>query len=113
MILRWLKQWNDWSGDREMDLAIRAKLRSDGYAVGRSKVVNFRLVAIERPGWVSIYEFNVEVVDSEGCSTQLYGVARDDARRTTTVKLYQRIGPRREQRDCWSEGMILAPHARR
>lgn len=112
LIRQWLKRWKDWIGDRDMELAIRAALRKQGYNTGQ-RIVNFRLVAIERPGWVSIYEFNVEGAKLAERSVELYGVARDDARRSTIVRIYEKIESRDQQRAAWSEGMILAPCLRR
>lgn len=112
MLGKWLERWKNWVGDRDMESAIRAQLRDQGYQSARSQITNFKLVAIERPGWVCIYEFGVETWDASTTGVTLFGVARDDARRRTTVQLHERPEPRDEQRAIWSEGLILAPHLR-
>ena len=96
-----------------MELAIRAELRVQGYRSQQSKIRSFRLAAIERPGWVSVYEFHVEAFDASQAAVALYGVARDDGRRKTTVQLYESVEQRDHQRDAWAEGLILAPYLRR
>ncbi len=94
-----------------MELAIRGELRKQGYNPGR-KIVDFKLVAIERPGWVCIYEFTVATRASSDQASTLFGVAHDDGRSGTIVRFYEDSTPRDEQRATWSEGMILAPHLR-
>ncbi len=113
MFRQLLERWNNWIGDRDMELAIRAQVKADGYSTRNSKITNFRVAAMERPGWVSIFEFRVELKDDPDNPMTLYGVARDDSRSKTKVHLYEDLNLRDQQRVAWSEGMILAPYLRR
>ena len=112
MFRRWLERWKNWVGDHEMEVAIRDQLRSEGYGSQR-RIRDFRLVAIERPGWVCVYDFTIAASESIEGDHALYGVARDDSRRKTVVRLYESVEPRNQQRTDWSEGLILAPSMRR
>ena len=103
---RWLTSWQNWTGDRGLDRAIRAELRAQGYVGQQAGIRNCRLVAIQRPGWVQVYQFEI----AWPASDTLFGVARDDGRSRTTVKLFTDRQHRDGQRQQWSAGLIEAPH---
>ena len=75
------KRWNDWCGDREMELAIRKHLTKNGFFGGTAKLQNVRLVAVQRPGWLQVFRFEANR------SSATYRIRRG-ARRTS------RCGPR-------------------
>ncbi len=57
-VLRNLRErWNDWCGDREMELAIRKHLNENGFFGGTATLRNVRLVAVQRPGWLQVFRF--------------------------------------------------------
>ncbi len=51
------ERWNDWCGDREMELAIRNHLTKNGFFGRTAKLKNVRLVAVQRPGWLQVFRF--------------------------------------------------------
>ncbi|MEM9354361.1 MAG: hypothetical protein AAGA92_15245 [Planctomycetota bacterium] len=107
------QRWNNWVGDRDIERAIQAELRRQGYPSSASQIRDFRLAAIERPGWVCVYQFYVATHDSEGQPLTLYGVVRDDSRVGEKVYLTESQPERNAQRDKWSESLILSPSLRR
>ncbi len=113
---KWLKnlvtRWNNWVGDRHLELAIRDRMVAQG--LPRSALIrNVRLSAIERPGWVQIYRFEVSSSDESGSPWRMLGVARDDGRASTQVRLFHNQAEADTQFATWSEGLILAPRERR
>jgi hypothetical protein len=105
MLKKWLAAWNNWLGDRDLQLAIYREVARLGYADPRPAVVQARLEAIERPGWVQVWSFLVEV-RREGEVTLLYGTARDDGRRGTKVVLALDNDSRNRQLALWCQGLI-------
>lgn len=118
MLSQFLKLWNDWTGDKSMTDAIRAHLRRSGYAAHGAKTRDVHLAAIERPGWVQVWTFSVETHLVEGTPAQrqpilLFGVARNDGRKTgTKIVLSEDEPSRRQQLEIWTEGMLRRPERR-
>lgn len=106
MFRKWLERYQNWVGDSSLELAIRNEIRAQGLPSYRSRIRNCRLVAIQRPGWVQIYQFEVLTTDPSGESLALFGVARDDGRAKTLVRLFADVQSRDEQQEGWSEGFI-------
>ncbi|PAY17295.1 hypothetical protein CKO51_21930 [Rhodopirellula sp. SM50] len=116
-LLKSLQQkWNDWCGDREMELLIRKHLTQNGYYGGSAKLKNVRLVAVQRPGWLQVFRFEAtarlqaeetEGPDPEAVYENLYGLVRDDIRhKTNSVRVFQDPSERRELFLRWSEDLI-------
>ncbi|WP_372896524.1 hypothetical protein [Stieleria sp.] len=116
-LLKSLQQkWNDWCGDREMELEIRKHLTQNGYYGGSAKLKNVRLVAVQRPGWLQVFRFEAtarlqaeetEGPDPEAVYENLYGLVRDDIRhKTNSVRVFQDPSERRELFLRWSEDLI-------
>lgn len=119
------RRWDNWVGDRALERAIRLSLNQAGWQGGGAAISDVRLVAIERPGWVQIYRFEVLAsrqphsvpsvgaadgefsVDDEPPICRLYGLARDDGRARETVRLYSSPQLRHEQFAEWSQSMIV------
>lgn len=53
------KKWDDWCGDHEMEMSIRGHLTRNGYFGHTAKFEAVRLVAVQRPGWLQVYRFEV------------------------------------------------------
>jgi hypothetical protein len=53
------EKWENWSGDRELEHAIRRHLSANGHYGGTAKLQNVRLAAVQRPGWLQVYRFDV------------------------------------------------------
>ncbi len=116
-LLKSLQQkWNDWCGDREMELEIRKHLTRNGYYGSSAKFSNVRLVAVQRPGWLQVFRFEatarLQVEETDGPEPEavyenLYGLVRDDIRhKTTAVRVFQDPSERRELFLRWSEDLI-------
>ena len=66
------------NGGTEADL--RSYLANHGYAGRSTRVNRLELKAIERPGWVQVFEFQVQAKRSDGDWEALEGVCRTDER---------------------------------
>lgn len=119
--MQWLKhlrqRWNDWCGDREMELAIRQHLSRNGYFGGTAKFRSVRLVAVQRPGWLQVYRFEATArivaeadehqPDPPPVYHELFGLVRDDIRhKISDVRVFQREEDRRCLFARWSDGLI-------
>jgi len=112
------ERWNDWCGDREMELAIRKHLTKNGFFGGTAKLKNVRLVAVQRPGWLQVFRFEAlarlrpsepsdQEPDQEPEYCQLFGLVRDDIRhKINSVRVFQEEDERRELFAIWSEDLI-------
>ena len=114
-----LKQrWNDWCGDRDMEIAIRRHMTESGFYGQTAKIQNVRLIAVQRPGWLQVYRFEAMVrlkPDGTGSESStdspqyrhVSGLVKDDIRyRVQTVRTFT---SERDRRSCfaeWSEGLI-------
>lgn len=102
------RKWNDWSGDKEMERAIRRQLDRQGYASRTARLRNFRLIAIQRPGWVQIYSFSaVTKTPRDQSEVSLLGLCKDDGRSRAEVAFFLNEEERQAKLLEWSEGMIL------
>ncbi|WDI40857.1 hypothetical protein [Bremerella sp. P1] len=110
--------WNDWVGDKEMENSIRHHLDQSGYYGALAQITNVRLVAIQRPGWLQIYRFEVKArvrIDAEETDgpdpapqhAQLLGLVRQDFRKSINdIRLFDQPQARRELFRDWAEGLI-------
>ncbi len=114
-----LKQrWNDWCGDRDMEVAIRKHISESGFYGHTAKISNVRLVAVQRPGWLQVYRFEAmarlksPLEDSQASPSDVQyrhvsGLVKDDIRfRIQTVRTFT---SERDRRACfaeWSDGLI-------
>jgi len=123
-MLTWLRslrdKWSNWCGDRDLEVAIRRHLTSNGYFGQTAKLQNVRLAAVQRPGWLQIYRFDAlarvrpetpneddNVIDSSPTFRQLFGVAREDARHNqSTIRTFESNEARRELFQEWSVDLI-------
>lgn len=118
------QKWNDWCGDRDMEMAIRRHLTENGFYGGTAQLRNVRLVAVQRPGWLQVFRFEATVrvrpvqespssadpsdsVDPEPEYRELFGLVRDDIRHSIqSVRVFDDSGQRRELFARWSEDLI-------
>ena len=112
------QRWNDWCGDREMEVAIRRHLNDAGYFGSTAKLKNVRLVAVQRPGWLQVYRFEATVrlrpddavedrPDPDAVYRELLGLVKDDIRYNIhTVRTFLGEAERRELFANWSEDLI-------
>ncbi|MEM6688286.1 MAG: hypothetical protein AAF664_02590 [Planctomycetota bacterium] len=119
-LLKHLKQrWSEWTGDKEMELAIRRALLSCGYFGNTAKIRGLRLVAVQRPGWLQVMRFDAtarikpesnddDQPDPDAEYMELYGLVREDVRKNdTTIRIFEAQSDRVELFNRWSEGLIV------
>ncbi len=99
------ERWRAYTGDRDLELAIRAALRSEGYLGNAARILDARLVAVQRPGWLQVYSFFVEAQDEQRRPHALWGVARVDERRRNDVALFGAERDRDERVGEWARGL--------
>lgn len=58
-------RWNNWVGDRDMELAIRAHLTGRGYYGDSATLRDVRLSAVQRPGWLQVFVFVAHAKQAE------------------------------------------------
>lgn len=116
--LRRIRQrWDDWCGDHEMEVAIRRHLTGNGYHGGTAKFRAVRLVAVQRPGWLQVYRFEVtarvaQMAENDGPEPapeyhDLFGLVRDDIRhKINVVRVFESEAERRSLFARWSDGLI-------
>ena len=86
---------------------VKTHLVGKGYVSASIIFREFELVAIERPGWVQVYEFVCEArtADGEEWDT-LFGAMRDDQRSTTEIQFFESAPESDRLIQQWSEGLI-------
>jgi len=118
-------RWKNWTGDRELDIAIRRHLSDQGYQGGGAELKQVKLIAVQRPGWVQVYRFEavarrqvIDELENESASATppshsvtsgsqlLYGLVRDDGRFGCEVQTFIHPARRIELFKQWSEGLI-------
>ena len=120
-MMGWLKhlreRWDNWSGDRDMELAIRKHLTLSGYFGSTAKIHRLRLIAVQRPGWLQVFRFETDVrvavetsddaPDPEAVYQTLFGLVRDDIRnKTSDICVFASERERIDLFTEWSEGLI-------
>lgn len=112
------QRWNDWCGDRDMEVAIRRHLTELGYFGPTAKLKNVRLVAVQRPGWLQVYRFEATArvrppdshddrPDAEPEYRELLGLVKDDIRYNVhTIRTFPTESERCELFAAWSEDLI-------
>lgn len=81
------------SGYAITELRLRRHLTTLGWSGVDARFRELELVAVERPGWVQFFEFDVSIerlpedADDDPETVRLVGVCRDDERFTTEVRL--------------------------
>lgn len=121
-MIGWVKhlreRWNDWCGDHDMEVAIRQHLSDNGFFGGTAKLRNVRLVAVQRPGWLQVFRFEVtarqrptdatgDSLEGEPVYCELFGLFRDDIRhKVNSVRVFNDEVQRRELFQRWSEDLI-------
>lgn len=104
-------------GNKVTEKDIRDWLDENGYIGRTAEIKDLELHAIQRPGWLQIYRFELAVLKHEESDTgiqarhQYYGVVRDDERERnskarTVVTLFDQEQQRQQKLDDLSEGLI-------
>ena len=88
--------------------ALRDYLTANGYYGGSANMLKLDLKALERPGWVQVFDFHVHAKREEGNWEELCGVIRSDERSDLfEVTLYDNFS-RNDVVQRATDGMITA-----
>jgi hypothetical protein len=85
---------------------IREYLHANGFEGPSARFDYVELKAIQRPGWVQVFQFSVCVTDEDDIVHHLLGVARDDERRGIEIFLTESESERDNAMEAWSAGLI-------
>lgn len=102
-------------GNKVVGKDIRAELVRRNFNARSAKISNVELVAIQRPGWLQVFSFELRAfeVDREESVSQ-FGLCRDDeSAKTFELQLFDTQGDRTAVLDEWSIGMIRRDRGRR
>ncbi len=109
------ERWDNWVGDRDMELAIRRRLSSLGYRGQGAKLSGVRLAAIKRPGWLQLYQFDAAVRNSnetfdvaqqsDNEELRLFGIVSLDSRTQAQpiVECFEQPHRRAHAIDAWKK----------
>jgi hypothetical protein len=84
-------------GNNVTQAEIRRWLVDRDYGAHSAKFDEVELAAIQRPGWVQIFRFQLTARTPDGRKVPLYGVVRDDGR----IGAKFRVSESRGERDRW------------
>lgn len=104
--------WANWIGDRDLDLALRKHLTTEGYLGDSATITECKLAAVQRPGWVQVYTFKARVrsaINEEMPHAELLGVVRQDERKQASafeIGVFSDAAGRDAQLAQWSENLI-------
>ena len=84
-------------GNKVTEAEIRRWLVDQKYGARSATFDEVELVAIQRPGWVQVFRFQLTAKTPDGRKVPLYGALRDDGR----VGGKFRVSESREERDNW------------
>ena len=86
---------------------LRHYLSQHGYWPNSAEFSDLELAAIQRPGWVQVFTFEVKAKRESGEWDQLHGVCRDDERyKQFDVELFETNRERDAILADWSTGLI-------
>ena len=117
-LLKQLKtRWDNWTGDRDLEIAIRKHLTEVGYFGRTATIQRLRLVAVQRPGWLQVSRFEVQArvrvevsedeLEPEAEYHQLFGLARDDLRhKINDIRVFDNESDRKTLFQEWSQDLI-------
>lgn len=112
------ERWNNWCGDRDMEMAIRRHLNQNGFFGDTAKLRAVRMVAVQRPGWLQVFRFDATArvrpnsdsdteIPDQAEYRELFGLVRDDIRhKINTVRVFEIEIERKELFSRWSEDLI-------
>lgn len=122
-IKHFIKRWQEWSGDSQMEAEIREHLNGRGCFDRTAKITGVRLVAVQRPGWLQVFRFEAtarlkQAVDEDGPDPEavyvdLFGLVREDMRKDLCeIQTFDNEEARKELFVQWSEELIRLRGAR-
>ena len=85
----------------------------NGFYGNSADIRDLELYAIERPGWLQVFRFEVRVksrAESEEPWSEMFGVVKDDERRRgdkkTQVEMFPTAQQQADKLQQWSQGLI-------
>lgn len=101
-------------GNKCTEKDIRDHMEGMGYYGRSAKFLKLELKAIERPGWVQVFEFHVQAKRHDGSWEQHFGICRTDERNNTfDVELFDHVEQQRAVFRHSTTGMITHERAAR
>ncbi|MBL8890673.1 MAG: hypothetical protein JNL67_11910 [Planctomycetaceae bacterium] len=96
-----------WIGYRVTEKEILDWMKRQGYSTSANKLSQVHLYALQRPGWIQVFLFQVEVSKENG-PRYFYGAMRSDERYgEPEIKLFENQWERLHQLQEWSVGLIV------
>lgn len=92
--------------NRVTEEEIRDYLQANGFRGPSARFDYVELIAIERPGWVQVFEFRVRVFDEDENVHHLLGVLRSDERKSMKIFLTESEAEQAKTMEEWSVGLI-------
>lgn len=99
--------------NRVTEKDVRSWLDNNGYYGNSAEIRDLNLYAVQRPGWLQIFRFEIRVKsrqESQEPWHDMFGAVRDDERRRgdnkTQVELFADAHGQQEKLDQWSQGLI-------
>ncbi|MFK7736987.1 MAG: hypothetical protein AB8B50_13210 [Pirellulaceae bacterium] len=119
-MIQFIKQlatkWSSWIGDRDLEVALRGHLDRQGFFGESAKFDGLRLAAVQRPGWLQVFVFRVEVRErgeASGERRELFGVLMQDERyNKLDVRTFKAKFERNALFQEWSADLIRLRGAR-
>ncbi len=120
-IKRALNSWRTGVGDVSLERHLRRHLSANGFGGRLARFDRARLVAIERPGWIQVFQIEVETRRRDDADrppdptwVRLFGVIREDEREgKPRIRFFETAEERDQLTEEWSQGLIRSPRFRR
>jgi hypothetical protein len=104
MIARWFGSCYKYGA---VEREISQWLVKEGYNLKDTVIADIQLRAIERPGWVQVYSFQVTQTLDSNADVLRYGVLRSDERfGNSAIRVFSNSFERNRQLGIWSENLI-------
>lgn len=94
-------------GRNVIEADLRDYLTESGYYGRSAKFARLKLVAVERPGWLQVYDFHVRVKSVEGEWKKYFGLCRTDERHDIfEVQMFDTVAEQQQTFRSEAQGMI-------
>ncbi len=94
-------------GNNVAEKDIREHLSANGYFGRTATFVEIELHAIQRPGWLQVFRFQVNAKSTDDHWVKLFGAMRDDERfKKTEILFFSNNNKRDQVLKSWSKGLM-------
>jgi hypothetical protein len=101
-------------GNKSAEKDIRDWLTHNGYNGMTAKFTEIEMHAVQRPGWLQIFRFELSCLTAENRTVQLFGAMNSDERYgRPKIVVHEDSAMRDAQLGNWSEGLITQRRHRR